>query len=84
MKTAIRRMGNSQGVLIPKPLLAEIGAETGDQIEMKVERGKIVMAPLKRRPREGWAEASKTLAEAGEGGLLWPQFGNEADQDWTW
>jgi len=25
LKVAIRRMGNSQGVLIPKPLLAQVG-----------------------------------------------------------
>jgi len=59
MKTAIRRMGNSQGVIIPKPLLAEIGAKAGDMLDMKVERGKIVIAPIKRKVRQGWAEASK-------------------------
>lgn len=84
MKTAIRRMGNSQGVIIPKPVLAEIGAKPGDKVDIKVERGKIVMAPAKRRLREGWAEASKALAAAGEGGLVWPEFGNAADKDWTW
>jgi antitoxin MazE len=84
MRTAIRRMGNSQGVIIPKPLLAEIGVKTGDALDMKIERGKIVIAPTRRRPRQGWAEASKALAAAGEGGLIWPEFGNEWDKDWTW
>ena len=84
MKTSIRRMGNSQGVIIPKPLLAEIGVKAGDKVDMKVERGKIVMARSKRKPREGWAEASKALAAAGERGLVWPEFGNEGDKDWTW
>lgn len=84
MKSAIRRMGNSQGVIIPKPLLAEIGAKAGDTVDMKIERGKIVMSRAKRKPREGWAEASKALAAAGEGGPVWPEFGNEGDKDWTW
>jgi antitoxin MazE len=84
MKTAIRRMGNSHGVIIPKPLLAEIGAKAGDKVDMKVERGKLVLAPAKRRVREGWAEASKALAAAAEDGLVWPEFGNEGDKDWTW
>jgi antitoxin MazE len=84
MKTAIRRMGNSQGVIIPKPLLAEISAKPGDKVDLKVERGKIVMAPQKRKPREGWADASKALAAAGRGGLVWPEFGNDGDKDWTW
>ncbi|MFN5142911.1 MAG: AbrB/MazE/SpoVT family DNA-binding domain-containing protein, partial [Burkholderiales bacterium] len=27
MEVAIRKMGNSQGVLIPKPILAQVGLE---------------------------------------------------------
>jgi antitoxin MazE len=84
MRTTIRRMGNSQGVIIPKPLLAKIDAKTGDALDMKVESGKIVIAPTRRKPRQGWAEASKALAAAGEGGLIWPEFGKEWDKDWTW
>jgi antitoxin MazE len=84
MKTAIRRMGNSHVVIIPKPLLAEIGAAPGDELDIKVERGKLVMARAKRKPREGWAQECKALAEAGEDGLVWPEFGNEDDKDWTW
>ena len=36
---------------------------------------------LVRDPRAGWAEASRRLSDAGEGGLAWPEFGNEADKD---
>jgi antitoxin MazE len=84
VKTVIRRMGNSHGVIIPKPLLAEIGAKAGDKVDMRVERGKIVMVRAKRKPRDGWADASKALAAAGQGGLVWPEFGNAGDKDWTW
>jgi antitoxin MazE len=84
MKSAIRKIGNSHGVVIPKPLLGEIGARPGDKMDLKVERGKIIMTLPRRRPRQGWAEASRALADAGEGGLVWPEFGNEADKDWTW
>ena len=54
MKTAIRKMGNSHGVIIPKPLLAEIGAKANDRVDMKVEAGRIVIAPIRRDPRAGW------------------------------
>jgi len=84
MKTAIRRMGNSQGVIIPKPFLAEIGAKPGDEVDIKIERGKIVMVPAKRKAREGWAEASKALMAAGDGELVWPEFDNDGDKDWKW
>jgi antitoxin MazE len=41
MLTTIRRMGNSQGVLIPKPLLQQIGLE--DKAEMRVEGDALVL-----------------------------------------
>lgn len=82
MKSAIRKMGNSHGVIIPKPLLEEIGAKAGDAVELKIKKGKLVIAPVRQKPRQGWAEASKALA--GEGGLAWPEFDNAADKDRTW
>ena len=78
MKTVVRQMGNSQGVIIPKPLLAEIGLQTNDPIDIKVKKGKIVLAPLGRSPREGWADDAKALRDKGEAGLVSP---NQADPD---
>ena len=48
MKSAIRRMGNSHGVIIPKPLLEEIGAKVNDQVDVKVNKGTIVIAPMRK------------------------------------
>jgi antitoxin MazE len=84
MKSAIRKMGNSHGVIIPKPILDEIGAKPNDQVDVSISRGKIVVTPIKPHPREGWAEASKRLREAGEGGLVWPEFANDGDKDLKW
>jgi antitoxin MazE len=77
-------MGNSHGVIIPKPILEEIGAKANDPVEVSVNKGKIVIAPAKRHPREGWAEDAKRLAAAGEGGLVWPEFANDGDKDLKW
>ena len=46
MKAVIRRMGNSQGVIIPKPILAQVGLE--EEAEMIVEEDCSVL----RRPRK--------------------------------
>ena len=73
MKSAIRKMGNSHGVIIPKPLLEEIGAKANDTVEVSVKKGTIIIAPVNRTPRAGWAEASKRLAAARDGGLVWPE-----------
>ena len=82
MKTTIRRMGNSQGVIIPKPLLAQVGLE--GEAEMVVEKGAIVIRKPKTLAREGWAQASKRIGASRGTALAWPEFANEADADLKW
>jgi antitoxin MazE len=82
MKTVIRKMGNSQGVIIPKPLLAQAGLE--DEAEMVVEKDCIVLRRPRKDVRAGWAEASKQIAAAGGDALVWPEFGNQADAELKW
>lgn len=66
MKSRLRKIGNSHGVIIPTPLLQEIGVRPGDPVEMKVKKGRIVIAPRPSQPRAGWAADSKALVDAGE------------------
>ena len=82
MRVALRKMGNSSGVIIPKPFLAEIGA--AGAVEMAVEDGRIIIEAEKRAPRAGWAEASRGVAEAGDDALVWPEFANEGDEALEW
>jgi antitoxin MazE len=82
VKITIRRMGNSQGVIIPKPLLAQAGLEA--EAEITVEKGAIVLRKPSTSLREGWAEASRRLAAAGDDALVWPEFANDADNDLKW
>lgn len=84
MRAAIRKLGNSAGVIIPKSMLAELGIHVGDAVDLFLKEGRITMTPVKRRPREGWAEASRAIAEAGDDALVWPEFGNEGDDELTW
>jgi antitoxin MazE len=84
MRAAIRKMGNSSGVIIPKPLLGEMGVEAGDQVEMTLTEGRIILAPIERVSREGWAEAAKAIADAGDDQLVWPEFANADDETLTW
>jgi antitoxin MazE len=80
--TTLRKLGNSQGVIIPKPLLAQVGLT--DQAEMRVENGAIVLRPARRGAREGWAEASSAIAADADEGLAWPEFANEGDKALRW
>lgn len=62
MKTKIVRIGNSQGVRIPKTLLAEAGLS--DEVEISVTQRGLLLEPT-RDVRAGWAEAAAALAAAG-------------------
>jgi len=82
MKTAIRRMGNSRGVIIPKPVLAQVGLE--DEAEMIVEKDRIVLRRPQNQARQGWAEASQKISAQRDDELVWPEFPNEGDADLQW
>jgi antitoxin MazE len=75
-------MGNSQGVLIPKPLLKQLGLE--GEAEMMIEGDALVLRPAKPIVRSGWAEASRRIAATGEDALTLPEFSNEEDKNWVW
>jgi antitoxin MazE len=80
--TTLRKLGNSQGVIIPKPLLAQVGLT--DRAEMGVENGAIVLRPARRGARDGWAEASRAIAADTDDRLAWPEFANEGDKALRW
>jgi antitoxin MazE len=83
MKTSIRKMGNSQGVLIPKPFLAQTGMDVGE-VEIEIESNTIVIRKPPKKARQGWADASKAVAAASDDKLVWPEFANEGDKDLAW
>jgi antitoxin MazE len=82
MLVTIRRLGNSHGILIPKPLLKQVGLS--DQVEMQVDGNTLVLRKPAAPPRSGWAEASKRIASCGDDALVLPDFANEADAELTW
>lgn len=88
MRSALKKIGNSSGLIIPKPLLIEIGAEAGDAVDIEVEDGRLIVSRVARTVREGWAEASMTLGLQGvsEEDVEWLEapLTAETDEDWTW
>ena len=82
MEVAIRKMGNSQGILIPKPILAQLGLD--GTADLRVRDGVIEIRPIRRNPREGWANDARRLAEEGQDALVWPEFANDGDDQWVW
>lgn len=82
MKAKLIQIGNSRGVRIPKPLIEAAGL--GDEVDLEVRNGELVIKRIKR-VREGWAEAAKKAAELDDDKLIWPPFPNEFDhEEWVW
>lgn len=82
MKTRIVRIGNSRGVRIPKPLLAQAGL--GEEVELRVEAGAIRIESISA-PLVGWADAAESLAPLEGGGLLDQSTATRFDEEeWEW
>jgi antitoxin MazE len=79
---AIRRIGNSQGIVIPKPLLAQIGLE--GHAEMTIERDALVLRRPAKAARAGWAAAAQKIADSKDDQLALGEFGNEEDAELSW
>ena len=69
MRTTIRRLGNSQGVSIPRSVLDEAGFAIDSPIEMTVDADSIVLRKIAVHPREGWSEDAASLVDEAEDGL---------------
>jgi antitoxin MazE len=82
MEVIIRKLGNSQGVLIPKPILAQLGLE--GTADLQVRDGVIEIRPLRRNPREGWAQDAQRVAAEGDDALAWPELANAGDDELVW
>ena len=89
-KTRIIRIGNSQGVRIPRNLLEQAGlmhsdGSTGQEVELEVGSGGILVRPA-REPRAGWAAAFERMAAEGDDKLLddVPSATAWDEQDWVW
>lgn len=49
MSVTLHRWGNSVGLRVPKPMLEQLGLAEGSQVDVKVEAGRLVIEPARRR-----------------------------------
>ena len=46
MNVVIRKIGNSEGIIIPKEMLERFGLRAGDSLELHAENGRFYMEPM--------------------------------------
>jgi antitoxin MazE len=82
VKTQIIKIGNSRGIRIPKTLIDQVNL--GNEVEIVVQRGQLVIRPVSR-PRSGWDEQFRAMAERGDDQLLDKPVATKWDRsDWVW
>ena len=86
MQTALRKMGNSTGMILPKPILTALGVASGVRLELEVDNGRVIVTPIRRKIREGWADAAAVLAATASTAdeEAWTNLTDDGDADWTW
>ncbi len=77
MKSRIVKIGNSQGVRIPKPMIEQTGL--GEEVEIQVDGNRLIIAPG-ARPRAGWAVAFQKMAQMGDDVL--PESDQRIPTEW--
>jgi antitoxin MazE len=83
MKVSLVKIGNSQGIRIPKTLIEQCGFE--GEIELEVKEGALLLRPA-RPSRKGWDEAFEKAIPATNDKPLLPGHLSEDwdDTEWTW
>ncbi len=83
MKSTIRNIGNSKGIILPQNILKECQIEY--EVNVEVRDKTIVISPADNQKRKGWAEAFQEMAKNGDDRLIIPDvFEDEEFKDWTW
>ena len=84
MRIRIIKIGNSQGIRIPKPILKQTGLK--GEVNLEVQGSQVIIKPVKN-PRQGWEEAFRIMAEHGDDQLLDEDLTGRTywdKEEWQW
>ena len=84
MKTKLIKIGNSQGIIIPKTIIEQCGLS--DQVAIEVENKRLTITPIEDHPREGWEEAILAAGEMEDDELLMGDYLEHSwdEEEWQW
>jgi antitoxin MazE len=84
MRTRIVKIGNSQGIRIPKLLLER--SNLADEVEIEAEDNRIIIRSTKQ-PRQDWESTFRAMAERGDDSLLDNELLTQTrwdEDEWQW
>jgi antitoxin MazE len=83
IKTRIIKIGNSQGIRLPKLLLDQ--TNLGEEVELELQESQIVIRPS-RTPRQNWEEQFQQMAAQGDDQLFDSALLTTTwdEEEWEW
>lgn len=82
MKTKIRKIGNSVGIIIGQKILDQVDVKK--EVNLSVKDSKIIIEAVKENPRENWEEMLLKARSLEDNDFL-DDFDNDFDKsEWTW
>ncbi len=85
--TMLTKIGNSQGVRIPKPIIKQAKLEN-IEIEFEVVKDGLLLKPVKKVVRENWEDNIKDILSKNkdkkDDGILEDFLGDNDSDDWEW
>ena len=76
MKLNIITIGNSKGVRIPSAVLKQCNIVK--ELDLEVKDNKIILKPVKNKPRDGWGNAFKLMRRRNDDALVLD------GENWEW
>jgi antitoxin MazE len=70
VKISVVRIGNSQGIRIPRAVLK--ACQITGSVDLKVEGRRLILTPAGGGARRGWREAAERMTASGDDELLIP------------
>ena len=85
MRSNIRRIGNSKGIVIPPAFLAEFKLDKDSDVEIELKKDGILIKPLSN-PRDDWEKMfSDAMHEDASESDFFEGLSNEFDdKEWKW
>ncbi len=82
MVSKLIKIGNSQGVMLPKTLIEEAGLK--GPLDIKAENNTIVIKALEKSARTGWNDAFQQMGEMKDDASFLNLSNTFDNEEWEW
>ncbi|MDJ0532273.1 MAG: AbrB/MazE/SpoVT family DNA-binding domain-containing protein [Xenococcaceae cyanobacterium MO_207.B15] len=84
MEAKITKIGNSQGIIIPKAIIEQCNLT--DRVNLEVKNNNLIISAIVENPRQGWEEAIIAAGVDENEELLMGDYLEHSwdEEEWTW